>query len=334
MKTAYIYPYARMSANPYLDDFTASLSNHINFINISNPSKTGILNLYAYLNKIDIVFFNWIEDLPDKRGGLLQVIFFMILVFLMKRKRITIFYTLHNKESHYNTYRLLKKFLRKIILKNADLILCHSSEGINILNNEPLVKGKTLYIPHPFRKNALPPAVKEKKYDILIWGAIRPYKGIDTYLQYLESKNIIHKYRTLIVGKIFPEEYEKELIKYRSDTVQIVNDFVEDSTLNELIGQSHIVLFTYNENSVLSSGALIHSLSRGANVIGPNTGAFKDVYRKDLINVFENYDELIEKINSQLNSTFNKSEKISNYIEENSWENFGMKIAGWISENE
>ncbi|MBN2272721.1 MAG: hypothetical protein JXK95_00185 [Bacteroidales bacterium] len=251
----------------------------------------------------------------------------------MKRRKIKIFYTLHNKESHYSTHKQIKRLIRKIVLSNSDFVLCHSKEGIDIINNEKGIKGKTLYLPHPFKKESLQDPVKEKKYDILIWGAIRPYKGIDKFFSYLESNNILKKYKTLVAGKIFPEEYEKELIVFRSDSLHIINSFIEDKVLNEFIAQSKITLFTYNENSVLSSGALIYSLSKGANVIGPNTGAFKDLYQEGLIEVFENYDELIEIIDKQLNSLSSKAKKINKYIEENSWEKFGSKISDWILGN-
>jgi beta-1,4-mannosyltransferase len=331
MKTAFIYPiYGRShkATNPYIDDFIASLSDHICFINKSKPSRAGILNLFTYITRIDMVFFNWIEDLPDKRGGLIQTVSFVLLLFLIRMRRIRIFYTLHNKESHFKTHERLKVFLKKIVLKNADFILVHSTEGLTILNDEKDIQGKKFYFPHPFSKSTLPDTPdRGKKYDILIWGAIHPYKGIDSYLKFLESKNLNNRYNTLIVGKIFPEEYENELNKFKSAAIQIDNRFIEDETLNELISESKIVLFTYDNPSVLSSGALIYSLSQGASVIGPDIGAFKDVYREGLIEVFKNYDELLLKIDAQLMSTFSRKEKILKYMEENSWERFGQKIA-------
>jgi glycosyltransferase involved in cell wall biosynthesis len=332
MKTAYIYPAGRTpkTANPYINDFTDSLSEYFYFINKSKFSKIGILDLYKYINKIDLVFFNWIEDIPDKRGGLFQGIILLFSIVLLKIKGIQIFYTLHNKESHYQKNTQLKKLIRKIILKNADFILCHSSEGINILNLEN-IKSKTLYIPHPFRQGISSVVIKEKKYDILIWGAIRPYKGIDAYLRFLASKDLLNAYKTIIVGQILPEEYEIELNTYQSESIKIINQYITDEALNELISQTKLVLFTYNENSVLSSGALIYTLTQGADIIGPNAGAFKDIYREGLIDVFDRYEELIEKIDFRLKSSSNNREKINNYIKENSWKKFGMKLSGWIN---
>jgi beta-1,4-mannosyltransferase len=331
-KNAFIFPSAGHTlkvSNPYVDDFAASLSEYFNFVNSFKPSKSGILNLYFYLGKIEIVFLNWIEDLPDRRAGLLQTLLLVILLYILKIKKIKVFYTLHNKESHYSSNRNLKKWLRKFLLNKADFILCHSTEGLNVLSNLK-ISGTARYFPHPFKTNISAAPVREKKYDILIWGSIRRYKGIDIYLDYLQSKNILHKYRIMIVGKIFPAEYENELYRFKSDSIQIENKFIDDDALNELIDQSKITLFTYQEKSVLSSGALIYSLSQGALVIGPHTGAFKDLYNEGLIDVFENYDDLMEKINLHLNDPTEYYERIQAFIARNTWNVFGSKVAEWI----
>lgn len=337
MKIAFIYPISSASPannNPYIQDFVTYLSKYVVFINKSKPSKTGILNLFFYFRKIDFAFFNWIEDLPDRRGGLIQSFLLILLVPILKRRGIKIFYTLHNKESHYNTNKIIKRFLRTRVLNNADYILYHSSEGFDVLKNIKGIKGSALHIPHPFKDCAFPHINQEKKYDILIWGAIRPYKGIDAFLEFLVSKNMLNSYKTLIIGKILPEEYVIKLNKYKSDSVQIVNEYVEDEALKKLINQSKIILFTYHESSILSSGALIYSLSLGANIIGPNTGAFKDIFQEDLIETFNDYEDLLKKIDVRLNCTANNKEKIIQYIKENSWENFSSKVFNWISEHE
>ncbi len=332
-KNAFIYPptgKVGITSNPYVEDFTACLESRYNFLNCGVHPNSSILNLYKYLNKIDIVFLNWIEDLPDKRGGIIQVIAFQILLLILKIKKIRIFYTLHNKESHYPTNSKIKKILRRTILSNADYILCHATEGLKILSNES-TKAWIKYLPHPFKKRESEILSNEKKYDILIWGSIHPYKGVDNFLRFLESNKIQNKYKTLIIGKIFQEEYKVLLDKFKSDTIEIVNKFIDNDSLNDLIDQSKIILFTYNDNSVLSSGALVYSLSREAWCIGPDAGSFRDFYQEGLIEIFTDYDELVLKLNLQLEEPKNKKENINLFVGENSWDSFGEKIAEWIN---
>jgi len=333
MKNSYIYPNTlktKEEKNPYISDFTNSLSKYFNFLNKDKPTNSGIIDLFKYVSKLDIIFFHWIEDVPDKKGGIAQTFAFYILIIIIKLRRIKIFYTLHNKESHYSTNKFLKKLVKKTILRHSDYIVCHASDGLKLVNNNQ--KNKIKYIPHPFKKFNVQDNLDEEKYDILIWGAIRPYKGIDEYLKYLISNKLRNKYKTLIIGKIFPKEYEDELMKYNSDKVQIENKYIDDLTLNSLIAKSKITLFTYNEKSVLSSGALVYSLSQGAMIIGPNIGAFQDLYSEELIDVFENYDDLIKKIDSHLKVGNNYSDKIIKFVDLNTWDNYGEKIAKWIAE--
>ena len=331
MKKAYIYPnnYKKQITNPYLNDFIESLSPYINFVNEPKSVPSGIIDLLNYINRIDFIFLNWIEDLPDKKGGIFQTTLFLMLLLIMKLKGIKIFYVLHNKESHYSSNKFLKNTIRKAIFRNADYIICHSSEGLNL--SEKIKTKNIKYIPHPFNSFNRTGYSTKKEYDILIWGSIRPYKGIDNYLKYLESKNLLNKYKLLIIGKIFPPEYETELMKYNSGMIQIENKFIDDSNLNDLIAKSKLVLFTYNEKSVLSSGALVYSLSQGALVIGPKTGAFQDLNSEGIINVFENYDDLIEKIDFQLSHQTLYPDKISEFVKNNSWQSFGIEIGKWIS---
>lgn len=331
MKKAYIYPNSTKKkevTNPYLNDFMNSLSDGFIFLNREKPSASGIFDLRKYLRRIDYIFLNWIEDLPDKKYGIAQSIFFLVVLRVMKFKKIRIFYVLHNKESHYSTHSSLKRRLKKAVLTHADYIICHSSEGLKI-NGAPLKNMK--YFPHPFQgycKNG----AATKEYDILIWGSIRPYKGIDKYLNYLHSKNYLGRFKTLIIGKIFPPEYEQELVRFRSANIMIENQYIDDEVLNRMIDRSGIVLFTYNEKSVLSSGALVYSLSRGACVIGPDTGSFHDLKEEGIIDVFENYDDLISTIEFHLVHPNLNSRKIEEFVERNSWRSFGQEIGRWITE--
>lgn len=334
MVNAYMYPVSARnadSANPYLRDFMQSLSEDYCFVNENMPSNLGILDIFKYMGRLKMVFFNWVEDLPDKRAGLLQTILLLILLVLFRIMKIKVFYTLHNKDSHYTHHLFLKKLIRNSMLRSANYILCHSSEGLEILSRK-YRSDKIRYIPHPFksRPGRIPPT--GKVYDILIWGSIRPYKGIDQYLAYLRKNDLSDKYKTLIIGKIFPLQYENEISGYASEQVKIENRYVDDHQLNELIHQSRIILFTYVEKSVLSSGALIHSLSQGGFVIGPNVGSFRDLHQEKLIEVFDNYSELTQKIDRYLDNPAQDLKRLNDYIEKNTWEAFAVNIRQWINE--
>ncbi len=292
MKIVYFYPNKPM-LNPYTGNFIKSLNKYCYFINVNNPSKTGFFDVLKYIGKIDYIFLNWIEELIDKRGGIIQSLFFIILVKILKIKRIVIVWTLHNKLSHFGNYLFIKRILNRILINNSDFILTHSTEGIEYAKK--LAKGKALnikYLPHPVqqRKSDIK---TELKWDIIIWGNIIPYKGIDKFLEYLLINNYQNKYKILIIGKSDSEQYLEKLNKFKNENITIENRFINENELTELIKSSRIILFTYTKTSVLSSGVLMDSLGLGPEVIGPDTGAFADLAVENIIHVYSNFDELI-----------------------------------------
>jgi beta-1,4-mannosyltransferase len=334
MNNAYLYPITARGTeitNPYLTDFMDSLSGEFSFVNREKPSDKGIMDMLRYLKNIDFVFLNWIEDLPEKKAGWIQSMVFVLCLGYFRLRGIKIFYTLHNRESHFGKYRRLKNFLKRQVIRRADYILCHASEGLQII--PPKYRNKTRFITHPFRSEPAENHAAQAEFDLIIWGTIKPYKGIDSFLKYLESAHIIDKYKICIVGKIVPASYEQVLSAWKRPNITIDNRFIDDNELNQLIHKSSIVLFTYLEKSVLSSGALVYSLSQGAPVIGPDAGAFRDLNREGLLDVFDKYDEMILKIDAQLKNPHQHTGRIIEFIRNNTWKEFGKRVSSWIIKN-
>ncbi len=329
LKRAYLYPITGRDDklglyNPYLDDFMRSLERDIVIVNKDDPSQTGILNLVKYLFRIDMVFFNWIENIPDRKGGGLQALFLKTLLYIAPVLGIRVIWTMHNKLSHSKDNFDNKKKIFKLMLRRADLILTHSKAGIAF--GEEMLPGagrKIRYLPHPSKDRRLRTA-PEKTNDILIWGTIAPYKGIDNFLDFLAKNNLHRKYKIHIVGKITSPDYVDRIMEYASDTILIENKFIEDDLLQELIAGSRLVLFTYSLDSILSSGVLMDSLGYGANIIGPSVGAFADLAEDGIISAFRDYDHMMELIDHQLDADGDTGQhnKLDQFLEANSWPAF------------
>jgi len=332
MKRIYLYPHtARITTgikNPYIPYLREALKSHHLVVNEGRPSNIGIFDILGYLRSIDIVFFNWIEDLPGKHRGIFQSIFFILLLQIIKLLRIKIVWTMHNKKSHYPKGALMKKMIFNQMLKKSDLIITHAEEGLSLISE----KTPSAFIHHPVR----PPAeqyIEEDMpdFDIIIWGSINPYKGVDTFLEFLQDQGILGNYRILIAGKVRSTELLSKLQSFlqNSNNLILMDEFVPEPRLMALIQRSRLVLFTYHAASVLSSGALMDSLAQSTVIIGPNTGAFNDLARLGLLETFEDYPQLLKKIDHHLNSTRGleaKKDLIKRFIEENSWENFSLKL--------
>lgn len=334
MQKAYLYPIlpdSKVSApNPYVEHFMTNMGKEFDFLNKNAPAYTGILDLFKYIMKIDYLFLNWIEDLPDKKAGWLQSFLFILCLPVIKARKIRIIWTMHNKQSHYTSNLFLKNYLFKLVLKKSDHIITHSKEGINyFLQLQPKNPVKIRYLPHPLEKKYLN-IQQEKTIDVLIWGSLIPYKGIDRFLHYLHENKLENNFTVLMAGKVNPEEYSGTIQTYCNRHIRLDNRYIPEEELKKLISDSRFVLFTYEKDSVLSSGALMDTLSYGGTVIGPSTGAFKDLEEEELIMTYKNYDEIIQMINDNKFGENIKLGKLKAFVEKNNWMEFSDNISKWI----
>lgn len=333
----YIYPHNPKITftNPYIKNLENSIKPYFNIVNAKSRSNAGIFKIFKYLPKLQFIWFNWVEDVPDRKGGYLQLVALIFLLLFKRLFSVRIIWTMHNKLSHYKKNILVKKFIFKLLIRKSDFILTHASEGLEIARKYKVrPQTKLKFFHHPLSNN-LPEKACEKVNDILIWGSIIPYKGIDKFLEYLYENNLAEKWKIKIIGNIPDKDYELKLLKYSNDFIRIQNCFIEFEQLKEEVYKSKFVLFTYLKDSVLSSGALMDSLSMGALVIGPNFGAFRDFEMLKMIKKYENYQEVPNILKAwRIVDSYENHNKIEVFIGQNKWENFGLTVSCWIKKKE
>jgi glycosyltransferase involved in cell wall biosynthesis len=321
--------------NPYIDDLVKALGRYYQIVNKGKPSKTGIINFIKYYFKTDCYYFNWIEKLPTHKFGKFQSIIFILLISVFKLGGKKIIWTMHNKLSHTNDQLFLKKVLFKTMLKHSDVILTHSSEGI-LYGKQiyPASFDKMHYFPHPVKDRRINGKM-EKKYDILIWGSLSPYKGTNKFLQFLYENGLENKYEILIIGKSTDPKYTRTLEEFANNKIRIENKFISNEELQKLIRQSKIVLFIYSSPSILGSGVLMDSLGFGANIIGPDVGAFADLAKENLLETFSGFNDLVRIIDHQISADKLEDQRlnINRFILENSWYKFAENISQIIESN-
>ncbi len=332
MKKVYLYPLTARNksvvVNPYMGNLRDALNENFQVVNAKKPSTTGIFDILRYLGKVDVVYFNWSEELPSLHRGRIQGIFLLLLLQCLKHSSIKVIWTLHNKESHFEKNSFLKKKLFAQMLKRSDVIITHAKEGLGLIPD-----GKASFFTHHPVSNtySLPEKRKEYFYEIIIWGNISPYKGISAFLKFLEERGLIRKYRILLAGKITTPELAKELEAYREkyDNLEIMDEFVETEKLIELIQSSRITLFTYHSESILSSGVLMDSLTYGATIVGPRVGAFKDLHELELIETYTDFNSLVGVVDPLLNSleeNHTRKLRMAEFMEANSWSQFSSTL--------
>jgi len=340
LKRAYIYPISARDKhlgqyNPYLDDFMDAMEKHLVFVNRNHPSNSGIFDFLKYIFTVKFVFLNWIENIPERKGGTLQTYFLFVMLSISKWFGIKVIWTMHNKLSHSPTKRKEKEKIFRALLKKTDLILTHASAGIEF--GEQMVPGsdtKIIYFPHPVKDRRLN-LESEKQFDILIWGTISPYKGIHNFLEFLKQNKLEDTYRIHIVGKISDENYAKQINNFSNKKISIENRFIEDKLLADLIRKSKIILFTYSQTSILSSGALMDSVGYGGLVIGPNVGAFGDLKKKGILETYQNFNELIAKADQILsgNESKIKADNLDQFLKDHTWDKFAEHLSNKLKIN-
>lgn len=338
MKKVYLYPLSANTENgvynPYISNLRDALNTHFDVINADKPSRTGIFDILKYLRKLDVVYLNWGEEVPENKYGRVQGIFLLLLLQYLKLSSIQTIWTLHNKKSHYSHSRLLKKMLYNQMLKTSDLIITHAREGLKLIP-----EGKLACFQHHPVTNSLIKQEPSKKhsFDIIIWGTIYPYKGIHTFLRFLEDKGFIEKYRILIAGKIVTKTLADELQDYNQkySNLKIMDGFIEQERLIELVHASKITLFTYHSDSILSSGVLMDSLTYGATIVGPTVGAFNDLHQLGLIETYTDFNSLISVVDKTLSSeqeNSSRQSKLGEFILANSWNEFSLTVQKLIEQ--
>ena len=238
---------------------------------------------------------------------------------------------MHNKFSHSKKRFKSKQFLTRFMVKYSDYIITHSSEGVQFAEAiSTKVSSRIKYFPHPIKDYHV--ERKEKSdVDILIWGAISPYKGIHIFLDLLYEKEIQNEFKILIAGKVVEEGYLKKIQGYTNEVIKFENKFFSFEELAILIPSSSIVIFPYQKDSILSSGVLMDTLANRGVVLGPNTAAFADLKEEGIIETYSDFEDMIVKIRSMISGEISiNNNKLEAFIKDNSWEQFTLKLMKWI----
>lgn len=211
--------------------------------------------------------------------------------------------------------------------KHADVILTHSGEA------EINSAGQRVFVfDHPV--DAYQPApVKPYEYDLLVWGTVTPYKGVEEFLLYNQSATALKQYKILIAGKFASPEYFQKLMQLKSPNVFVENKILSEKELETLFSKSRYVLFAYNSTSVLSSAALCKTLVYGKTIIGPNAGSFKELGAKGLIYNYTSFEDLEKRLNEMESKESDPhfQVQLQQYIEQHSWPAFASFVADAIN---
>lgn len=322
-----------ISFNPYIRNLVDSLSLYHLIVNNSSDNL-GVIDVFKYYSNTNLFLFNWIEDLPDKKAGFLQSILFIAFQSIIRFSNRKLIWIMHNKYSHGNNRKWIKKLLFKRMIKYSDLIITHSQEGKHFINREfPKYASKVKYYIHPVKE---PFAISRKRieYDVLVWGTIHPYKGVLEFLEHLNNKlKKDNRIKIILLGYCPDKELLSSIKNHLNDNIIHINRYLDLNEIARYAAKSRVILFTYNSDSVLSSGSLMDSIEMGRKIIGPNKGAFRDLSDYKFIDTYNSYSEAIDLIRKNINDdidVLNKTE-IEEFCKANSWKIFSLNLANELN---
>ena len=318
----YIYPTwtpsRDKSGNLYIKFFHDAFEADIQYCVVNRCWKVGIASILMNLDA-EAFIIQWVDLIPGKRLGKIQFVFFLMVVSLIKLIGKRLIWVLHNKHAHAGKSRLVVWGMR-FMAHMADDVVVHSTEGITFFDQMfPNEIGKCKYVPHPVYSQEIYLG-GNVKYNYVIWGSIGKHKNVLEFIRFFNQEPFFKDKTLLVCGRCAEQAYHKQIKAEVSRNVNIdyKNAFMDDDELRELICKARIILFTYNPESVLSSGALIYSLNFFKPIIGPRVGNFADM--EGVVTCYDRFEEI-----PKLEVRFNEI-KAKEYIAENTWETLPSKI--------
>lgn len=334
MASIFLYPKIdkmKGSPNPYMLHFQEALSKNHRVVNSTHPNR-GILNFFLFFFKAEIFILNWPETLPEKKFGELQTLLFRFFLWLRRKFKKKIIWVLHNKGSHHKGENKTTRDMINRMMVHADYIITHSQAGADFVKQEyPSYQEKVHVIPHPVTESIGSYHAGKKEYDVLIWGSIFPYKGIDHFLKFVRGSEELKSSKILLIGRCKNQAYKQEILAILPDNAVFKDELLSLEEIAGYVAQSRFTLFTYNSKTVLSSGSLIDSIRMGAVVIGPDHGSFRDMKQWSFLQTYREFTDL-PGIFAGYRPDANEIEADrSVFMEQNTWGNFVTqleKIAG------
>lgn len=320
-RALFIYPNTsetyKHGGNSYIRNLVLHLSKDYTIVN--KRTAIGLLDMLLKIHKCDVLYFNWIEDLPERRFGFIQIPLLYCLLFIAKLRAIKIVWFIHNNISHNNKHLFFKKGIVGLMKRHADLILSHSNE---VTLDVPRQKFHVFH--HPIETATPVDSKGPYQYDLLIWGTVSPYKGISEFIDFAATTPALKNYTILIAGKFHSSQYYEDVKKKKPENITVINKTLSEDELREFFSVCRYVLFTYNSPSVLSSAALCKTLSLRKEVIAPNAGSFKELGSMGLLYNYNSFSSLETLLNGLKNGKIRpvNDAALNKYIQTTTWKDF------------
>ncbi len=194
----------------------------------------------------------------------------------LKKNGIEILFLCHNIMSHDNAYWKLK--LTKYVLSLGDYFLVDNERNAEVLASLlPVPKISVYPVPSfqgfPLSKNLL---ARRGKLELLYFGFVRPYKGIDVLLKAMHLLKERDIYLTIAGEWWINDRPSKHFIENKKLTrkVEVINRYLTGEEVSEHFCRADVIILPYRNAS--GSGVIPLAYHYGKPVIATNVGGLPE----------------------------------------------------------
>ncbi len=254
----------------------------------------------------------------------------------LKKKGIKVIYLCHNVMDHEENW--LKKQVSRKGISIADGYIVHSGEEAKQIK---LFKpsAKIMRRPHPIFTHFPKPSGKLKKrgkLELLYFGLIRPYKGVDVLIDAIKKLNDPEVHLT-IVGEVWgdknKEKLTNQLKQYGQDNIEHNFEYVDEKEAAEYFDRADVVVLPYL--SATGSGVVTLAYYYGKPVLATAVGGLPDVVSNGETGRLVRPGNAVELAKTIARIDRNQVKKmqpnIKKFCSENTWDNMASEIYDFIS---
>lgn len=232
------------------------------------------------VNEHDLVHFQWIIAPLAELGAIRRI-----------RRNRPVVCTIHDtKAFHGSPSSRLQLFRWNALIHEFDHLIVHTDFSKREVLRWGIPESKISVVPHgllPLADTGPEPGpmkIDGGKRRFLLFGHLKPYKGIDTLLEaiVLLSPETRARIEVVIAGKpsVSADELTASFSQAGLDgTVRIVPRFLTEAELSSFIEQAHVLLFPYHR--IDASGALLAALGKRRALIVSGLPAFEEALSGD-----------------------------------------------------
>jgi beta-1,4-mannosyltransferase len=229
----------------------------------------------AFLGRYDVLHVHWPDALlkaPTPMRRLLKYLQFRALLRLNRLRGVRQVWTVHNLTPHEDGGGLRTKALEAWERSCTDhVFLSQAAADMGTSTKATVIKhGDYSDVREAHKEREVPSVAGE----LLLFGLLRPYKGIETLIDAVRGQSALH---LRILGRAEPSSYAEALLQHagQPDAVELSFGRVDDADLVEAITRAEVVVLPYQK--IYNSGAALMALSLGRPIIVTDSGTMREL---------------------------------------------------------